>query len=449
MNNKYLVIDQDGNEHDPKVYVADVSVDPEFRLLIQREALGVGAGGSVAGVKFHEYARKLGFCWEENAPIGFLQYNYKANLIMELVKLYARQLVVDIGFPIYEVRGSNFFDLKHPVVEAYADLFGERLLRSKNRGDNLVMSYDASYPQFNLASKMQLKAKDLPFAHFSISDCYRYEQSGECMLMFRGRRFFMPDLHPYLKSVDEAFEWYPKIDKVIRSAMEPFGKQYWNLVKVSSENNWEKYREQIVSAVGRAGKPFLVDIRQNKEEKYWVIDVDFSVIDSLEQVREIGCIQIDVGNAERLGISYEDDGVKRYPVIIHSAVPGGIERYIYAQMDSIVAASAVSFPFWLHPVQLRVIPVSEKFVSDVFDLVEKLRDDGMNLRIEIDDRDMSVSKRVRFAREDLVPEVLVFGEKEVGDVKAVVEGLRSMADRSAGLPYLPISWPNMMKGQIR
>lgn len=85
--------------------------------------------------------------------------------------------------------------MSHPVVEAYASLYGDRLFNFNAGNKKLVMSYNASYPQFNLAGQYSIKDKHLPFAHFSISDCYRLEQSGECMLFVRQRRFFMPDLH--------------------------------------------------------------------------------------------------------------------------------------------------------------------------------------------------------------------------------------------------------------
>lgn len=179
-------------------------------------------------------ANKLGFCWEENSSIGFVQYNYKADLIMRLVKEYARKLVNEIGLPIYEVRGSNFFDMSYPVVQACAGLFGERLFIHNNDDKQMVMNYDASYPQFNIAGKASINDEAMPFAHFSLSDCYRYEQNGECMLLYRNRRFFMPDLHPYFRDVNEAWDWYPKLEKKLIESSENVSRKYWNVIKVSS-----------------------------------------------------------------------------------------------------------------------------------------------------------------------------------------------------------------------
>ena len=231
------------------------------------------------------------------------------------------------------------------------------------------------------------------------------------------------------------------------------------MVKVSSEANWEQHRPEIIAIAKRGHKDMLVEIKMDGQDRYWIIDVDYSIIDDLGQVREIGCIQIDVGNAKRLGIKFahndhshmdypiksgndkgrdEDNG---QPIIIHAAVPGGIERYIYMLCDDIRL-----FPIALHPVQLRLIPVSEKYQNFALELARKYAD----IRIEIDDRAESVSKRIKLAHEDLVPEILVVGEKEQ---KAGWQDLERLAkeirDKSRGVPFLPFSWPARVSQQLR
>lgn len=436
MKNKFLIINKEGKVIDVDKYRLSNECSPNMAICICREALGISAGSSVDKPIYLQNAKKLGFVWEENASIGFLQYDYKANLILRLVKEYARHLVYGLGLPIYEVSGSNFFDLKHPVVEAYACLFGDRLFKFKSKEDELVMSYDASYSQFNLAGKYHIREDQLPFAHFSISDCYRYEQSGECMVLFRGRRFNMPDIHPYFKNLDEAWEWYPKFEKQIEAGFKLANREYVNVAKVSSEANWEIFKPQICDIARRGEKEMLVEIKMDGADRYWIVDIDYSFIDAFEQVREIGCIQIDVGNASRLGIKYQkSDGSYDNPVIIHSAIPGGIERYIYMMVDDIQ-----NFPVYFQPVQLRLIPVSQKFI----DYAKSIAAKSPEIRIDIDDRAESVSKKIKQAREDLVANYIVIGEKEVAEgeipssVQEVVEKVKKEIE---GLPALPASMP--------
>jgi threonyl-tRNA synthetase len=445
MKNLYLVIKSNGDVVDPKEYLKESDCQSEFKVVIEREALGVKQDESISiKPEYLYFANKLGFKWEPNSSIGFVQYDHKADLIMRLVKEYARKLVNELDLPIYEVKGSNFFDMDYPVVKAYAGLFGDRLFIQKNEDKELVMSYDASYPQFNLAGQSSISNEAIPFAHFSISDCYRYEQSGECMLLYRGRRFFMPDLHPYFRDVDEAFSYYFKLEDKILESVKMANRKYWNIVKVSSLENWEKYQEQIKLIAINKQEPLLVEIRRDNSDRYWIIDVDYSIVDSFNQVREIACIQIDIGNAKRLGIEYLDsDGVKKNPVIIHSAIPGGIERFIYMLLDKYKE----SYPLWLSPVQVRIIPVGEKHVEAVKSFL--IENKNLNLRIEIDDRAESVSKKIKLSHEDLVPVSIVFGDKEVEDSSSVLEQLQQLSLVQVNFPFIPFSWPKQLSKQIK
>jgi threonyl-tRNA synthetase len=298
------------------------------------------------------------------------------------------------------------------------------------------MSYDASYPQFNLAGKYRINEKQLPFAHFSISDCYRNEQSGECMLLFRGKRFNMPDIHPYFKNLDDAWEWYPKIEKQIEAGFDLAKREYVNVAKVGSEKSWEICKKNLCSIARNGKKEMLIEIKMDKEDRYWIVDIDYSFIDAFGQVREIGCIQIDIGNAKRLGIKYhKDDGGLENPVIIHCAIPGGIERYIYMLIDNMQ-----NFPIYFRPIQLRLIPVSQKYN----DYALKIAESFPQIRIDIDDRSEGVSQKIKQAHADLVPNHLVIGEKEVaeGEIpQSAKDAISNIQEQIKGLPSIPVQIP--------
>jgi threonyl-tRNA synthetase len=446
MENKYVVIKRDGVVEDASKYLSELKEDSLFRAFVEREALGQSV--SVSGNSdYLVYAQKLGFSWEQNADIGFVSQDYKANLIVRLVKEYARQLVQNIGFPIYEVSGSNMFDLSHPVVEAYAKLYGDRLYHFEAGKKEVVMSYDASYPQFNLAGQYSLSHRHLPFAHFSIADCYRHEQSGECMLLHRQRRFYMPDLHPYFKDVDEAFQWFPKIERLLLNAAEEAGMQYQVVVEVSSEENWLEYRDQIMAVAKNLNRDVLVAILQDGKDRYWIVNVDYKLVDKFGQAREVACIQIDVGNAKRLNIQYQDESGKQvYPAIIHSAVPGGIERYLYMLFDDFKQR----FPLWLMPSQVRLIPVNQSLVPFCEEIIERYKNSAV--RMEIDDRAESVGKKVRLAHEDLVPFSVVIGERELNDpshIQSLEEAIEKVLASAKGKPFSPMGYPVKVSQQVK
>ncbi len=446
MNNKYLIIKCDGSVEEVAGYISHVEAGDEFAAFVRKEALGEGPEANRKS-DYLEYAHKLGFGWELNADAGFVSYGHKAWLIMRLMEEYARSLVQKIGVPVYEVRGSNMFDLSHPVVEAYAKLYGDRLFNFKAGKKQVVMSYDASYPQFNLAGSYSISSRQLPFAHFSVADCYRYEQSGECMLLYRQRRFYMPDLHPYFKDVNEAFAWFPRIERQIVQAGAEAGVQYQVVVEVSSEQNWQRYREEIVSIAKNLGRDVLVAILQDGKDRYWIINVDYKLMDKFGQSREIACIQIDVGNAARLGIRYADgQGGSKEPVIIHSAVPGGIERYVYMLLDDFKNR----FPLWLLPAQVRLLPVNQSLVLFCEQLAGQFS--NVPVRMEIDDRAESVGKKIKMAHEDLVPFPIVIGEREQqlsGVIPVLQEAIDKVVASAQDKPFLPLGYPLKVSQQIQ
>jgi len=443
---KYFILKQDKKVVEIDNYLKQEGINSEFARFVRREALGeVLVEQSNDKPAYLQYANKLGFRWEPNADIGHVQYDYKANLMRRLVQDYARQLVHELDLPIYEVNGANMFSLNHPVVDAYASLYGDRLYQFKSGDHAVVMSYDASYPQFNLAAKKPLSYKQLPFAHFSISDCYRHEQSGEMMLLLRQRRFFMPDIHPYFKDAAEAFAWFPKLQARIIEAASDAGRDYQVVIEVPSEKIWLEYREYIEQISGQLGADVLVNILEDGNDRYWVVNVDYKIIDQLGQIREIGCIQVDIGNAPRLDIHYIDkDGQRKHPVIIHSAIPGGIERYLYLLFDQY---EQKGLPLWLQPVQIRLLPVGESFVDACKELVKKY--EKLPLRIEIDDRSVSLSAKLKAAHEELVPHKIVIGQKEIdndcNELDRLVEGL---AEQVKEKPFIRREWPMAVNRQL-
>jgi threonyl-tRNA synthetase len=443
---RFFVLQQDTHVVQVDDYLQRADCDPEFARFVRREALGeVLVTQSNDKPNYLRYANRLGFRWEPNAESGHVQYDYKANLMLRLVQDYARQLVHELGMPVFEVNGANMFSLNHPVVQAYASLYGDRLYRFPSGDTDVVMSYDASYPQFNLTAKAPLSYKQLPFAHFSISDCYRHEQSGELMLLLRQRRFFMPDLHPYFRDIEETFTWLPRLQAKIVEAAADAGRHYQVMVEVPSEAIWQTYRSYIEQIPVELGTDVLIHILEDGAPRYWVVNVDYKIIDQLGQAREIGCIQVDLGNAPRLGIQYVDkDGHRKHPVIIHSAIPGGIERYLYLVFDQI---EHHGLPLWLQPVHIRLLPVTADFVEPCVQLIQKY--EQLPLRIEVDDRNISLAAKVKAAHEDFIPQKIVIGQKEVKDSYTEFDSLvRELVQGMDNKPFIRREWPGEVSRQV-
>lgn len=138
-----------------------------------------------------------------------------------------------------------------------------------------------------------------------------------------------------------------KLQEKIVEAAEDAGREYQVVIEVPSEKIYEEYKNYIEKIPQQLGADVLVNILEDGVDRYWCVNVDYKLIDQLGQVREIGCIQVDIGNAPRLKIHYIDEkGQRKDPVIIHSAIPGGIERYLYLlfdqQLTAVAAAGAIT-----------------------------------------------------------------------------------------------------------
>jgi threonyl-tRNA synthetase len=136
----------------------------------------------------------------------------------------------------------------------------------------------------------------------------------------------------------------------------------------------------------------------------------------MKRAREIGTVQIDIGNADRFGITYSDEkGQKIYPIILHTAIIGTIERYIYTVLDTAVQMESQgkigTLPIWINPEQVRFLTVSESHLPKARELADAIQ--KASIRVGIDDRGETVGKKVRTAKQDWVSYVVVIGDKEM------------------------------------
>jgi threonyl-tRNA synthetase len=148
---------------------------------------------------------------------------------------------------------------------------------------------------------------------------------------------------------------------------------------------------------------------------YFVLKFEFNFVDALAKASALSTVQIDVENAERYDISYVNtEGKLERPVVLHCSPSGAIERCIYALLEKAAMEAEEGkipmLPVWLSPTQVRIVPISEKHLSFAEEVSNKL-----DCRADIDDRDLSIGKKVREAGREWIPFVVVIGDKEVED----------------------------------
>ena len=187
---------------------------------------------------------------------------------------------------------------------------------------------------------------------------------------------------------------------------------------------------------------------------YFVAKLEFNFVDAQKKASCLSTVQIDVENTERFEITYvDDDGEKKHPILMHTSISGSIERVIgdilEQQAIRMKKGESPMLPLWLAPTQVRIIPVAERHNAYCEGLIEKIP-----FRVDFDDRDMSVGKKIREAGRRWIPYVLVVGDKEIESDQLTVRVrggeqetfsldalVTQIAEKTAGKPTKPINVP--------
>ncbi len=457
---RFIILNFDGSE----LQVEDAVLgDDAFSIMVKKEALRAESGKSEPA--YARLCHKFGIEWEEMSDAGHMRYGPKGALMFDLLSDYSWKIVNDMGLPVMTVKGTNMFNAAEPAVKEHADLFGDRLYFIDTGDKRLVLRYAACHQQFAMMRDWTISYRQLPFGAFEVADAYRLEQSGETMLCFRTRRMNMPDLHVVCKDESEAREWFARIHERIFEEIEKLGRDYEMLINFSSRKAYEESKEWLLTLLEPRKKKALLHFYPEGINYYWTINIEHHIKDYNNRMREIGTVQMDVGNAKRFGIRYTDaDGKERYPIILHTAVIGTLERYLYTLFDVAVIREREGkvgiIPLWLNPEQVRFVPVKERHLSKAKELAELLTRNG--IRAGYDYRDMSVGKKVRNAKQDWVGYVIVIGDREmesdtlnvyIREENANREMLTDdligeIKEKTKGMPWRPMYFPREVSKRV-
>ncbi len=268
--------------------------------------------------------------------------------------------------------------------------------------------------------------RDLPLRIGELGLVHRHEKSGALHGLMRVRCFTQDDAHIFMTE-DQIRDEIKGVVNLIDSVYKLFGFKYHVELSTRPEDSmgsdeaWEKATDGLRGALEDMGIDYVVN---EGDGAFYGPKIDFHLEDSIGRTWQCGTIQLDMQMPERFELEYIDkDGTKKRPVMIHRVCFGSIERFI----GILIEHYAGMFPTWLAPVQVKVLPISEKFI----DYAEKVKDalDEAGIRVEMDNRDEKIGYKIREARNERVPYMLVVGEK---DMEAGKVSLRSRANGEEG-----------------
>ena len=398
--------------------------------------------------------------YEPASDVGNIRFYPKGRLMKSLIEQYITRQVMEYGG--MEVETPLMYDSKHPAMESYFNRFPARqynIITDNNK--QFFLRFAACFGQFLMAKDFQISYKHLPLRLYELTRySFRREKSGELVGLRRLRAFSMPDCHALCKNMDQAKEEFLKRFRLSVRVIEALGLSTTDDVEMAIRFTEDFYKENVAfvnELVKMFGRPVLVELWKDRFF-YFTLKWEFNYIDNLGKASALSTDQIDVENGQRYQIEFiDEDGSKKNPIILHNSPSGAVERVIYALLEKCAKISKLGFkpslPLWINHTQVRIIPVGEHHIPFCEKMATYLS--NRQIRADIDDRQESVSKKIRESEIEWIRYTLVIGDKETNEegltVRDRIEGthrkvtLEDLANeiqvQTKDKPYLPINLP--------
>ena len=254
--------------------------------------------------------------------------------------------------------------------------------------------------------------RDFPLRYAELGLVHRHELSGALHGLFRVRAFTQDDAHVFMLP-DQMQSELMKVIELFDRIYSQFGLKYHVELSTKPDNAmgddaiWEAATEALRNAIEAKGIPYVIN---PGDGAFYGPKLDYHIEDSLGRTWQCGTIQLDMNLPERFQIDYVgEDGQKHRPIMIHRACFGSMERFIGILTEHYAGA----FPTWMAPVQVKILPISEKHVEYAKELAKQMHRDYV--RVEVDDRSEKIGYKIRQAQMEKVPYMLVVGDKEMED----------------------------------
>ena len=358
--------------------------------------------------------------YEPGSDSGNFRLLPKGRLMKKVLERMISDWCINEG--AIEVETPIMYDYEHPSLKKYLNRFPARQYVVLSDEKKLFLRFAACFGQFLIAHDMVFSYKHMPLKMFELTRySFRREQSGELAGLKRLRAFTMPDMHTFASDMDMAKAEFEKQYDLGLKWNSTMGLETEVAFRIQ-EDFFNENKEWYMRMVKRGGKPILVEMFKERYA-YFITKFEFNFVDSMDKASALTTVQIDVENADTYDINFvAADGSKKRPLILHASISGSLERVIYALLEAeamkMAKGKKAMFPIWLSPTQIRLIPVGDKHKAFATDVLAAL--DERPVRVDIDDRDEPLGKKIRDAQMEWVPFIAVIGDKEMQSGKLSV-----------------------------
>jgi threonyl-tRNA synthetase len=383
---------------------------PLIKRLIMNERGLKSEKGAPPHIRFMQKLELVDY--EPASDVGHFKFLPKGALIKHLLEELAMDVAVnDVGATVVET--PMIYRLSVPEIAEQASRFLERDYRFKIDNEEFTLRFAGDFGLFSMMKRVTMSYRQLPLRVYELSHSFRLEKRGECVGLRRLRGFTMPDIHCFCANLEQGKEEFANLMKKYMRLVKSMKIDYVIVLR-AVESFFLENKEWFSSLARDVGEPLLIEVLPAMKH-YWVVKEEHQFIDSLGGNAQLCTVQLDVEDSERYGIKFVDkDGSKKGCIIVHSSM-GSIERWIYALLEQAeknkASGRAPMLPVWLSPTQVRVVPVSSEYLEEALKIADEIEEAG--IRVDVDDRDESVPRKIRDAEVEWIPFIVVVGEREV------------------------------------
>ncbi len=371
--------------------------------------------------------RKLGkelgiFTFEDNVGPGLPLWMPNGTIIIEELEKLAKETEKAAGYK--RVVTPNIAKESMYITSGHLPYYADSMFPPMEMDGEKYYLKPMNCPHHHKIFDAEQKSyKDLPYRIAEYGTCYRYEQSGELFGLMRVRCLHMNDAHIYCSkeqfaqefmAVNEMYIKYFKIFGVDKYVMrlslhspEKLGQKY-----VNEPALWKETEDMVRKVLIETNTPF---VEVQDEAAFYGPKIDVQIWSAIGKEFTLATNQVDFAQGRSFKLSFTNkDNHPEVPLIIHRAPLGTHERFIGFLLEHF----AGKFPTWLAPLQVKILPISDKFMDYANTILQKLK--NADIRVEIGDRNEKVGKKIRDTELARVPYMLVIGEKEMNEGKASI-----------------------------
>ncbi|MEO0159091.1 MAG: threonine--tRNA ligase [candidate division WOR-3 bacterium] len=353
------------------------------------------------------------FDFYEEAGSGFVFFHPKGAILRKILEDFSKQKHLERGYKL--VWTPHVLKTDIWKISGHLDYYKENMFLMETENESFGVKPMNCPAHILIYKSKKYSYRDLPLKLFEVATVYRYERSGTLHGLLRVRNITQDDSHIFCAPY-QVEEVVSEVLDLMKEILNKFGfKKFEIWLSVYDKNNFSKYMgsiedwENAQNSLKRALEKLNLEYKiLEGEAAFYGPKIDVHLFDVLDRKWQCTTIQLDFNLPKRFNLTFVDkDGKEKTPIIIHRAIFGSIERF----MGILIEHYAGEFPLWLSPIQIVIIPISDKFIDYAQKVYNFFKENGF--RVEIDKRKETVGYKIRDAEIHKIPYVFVVGKKEV------------------------------------